>query len=142
MHRYSNQISTTISSDDLKEILDAIAFIDDKLSNLVSLSEEEIASLPRGKRDTVYFVKECLDYAKKYPKYIPSDIELKEIRKDMELVESLLKIIKPLKQVIKKLEDSTLLASSEAYIPSMIIHNTVKSYLASRTGTTRDLHLA
>lgn len=142
MHRYSNQISTTISKKDLNEILDAIAFIDEKLSDLVTLSDEEIASLPRGKCDTVYFVKECLDYAKKYPGYIPNDIEVQEIRKDMQLVESLLKILHPLKKVIKKLEDSTLLASSEAYIPSMIIHNTVKSYLASRTGTARDLHLA
>jgi hypothetical protein len=142
MHRYSNQISTTISKADLKEILNAIAFIDDKLSNLVNLSEEEIASLPRGKCSTIAFVRECLNYAGKYPDYIPSDIEVKEIRKDVELVESLLAIMEPLQKVMKKLDDSALLASSEAYIPSLIIHNTVKSYLASRTGTKKDLHPA
>lgn len=142
MHRYSNQISTTVPDADVTQILDAISRIERKLSKLVVLSDEEKASLPRGKSNTVMFVQQCLEYAKKYPKYIPKDIDVNEIRKDMELIQSIQKILEPLKGVVRKLEDSALLAGSEAYLPCMAIHNSVKSAQASRTGTKKDLHTA
>ena len=142
MHRYSNQISTTVPDADIKDILGAISLIESKLSKLVILSEEEKASLPRGKSNTVMFVQQCLDYAKQYPKYLPKDIDVKEIRKDMQLIQSISRVMEPLKMVVKKLEDSALLAGSEAYLPCMAIHNAVKSAQASRTGTKKDLHTA
>ncbi|NJN25271.1 MAG: hypothetical protein HC819_04475 [Cyclobacteriaceae bacterium] len=45
--KYTNQISATISNKDLKEIMEAIGFINEKLSDLVSLSDEELSALPK-----------------------------------------------------------------------------------------------
>jgi hypothetical protein len=126
--KYSNQISVTIEKKDLNEILDALNFIDDKLCDLVRLTSEELASLPKMKKHTISFVTENLELAEKNPELVPSDVDLVEIKKDIELVKSIDNILKPIKKLTKKLNDSAVLASSEAYLPSLAIYNAVKAH--------------
>jgi hypothetical protein len=128
---YSNLISTSISEEKIKEITLAIDRINSQLPTLVTLSNEEISSLPKVSYKNIDFIHEVLDFADTYPDLIPAHIDVQEIRKDLQLIESLSKILKPMKKLVKKLEDSTLLAGSEAYIPSLAIYNSVKA------GTTR-----
>jgi hypothetical protein len=128
---YNNLISTSISEEQIKEITRAIDRINAQLPTLVTLSNEEISSLPKVSYKNIDFIHEVLDFADTYPDLIPSHIDVQEIRKDLQLIESLSKILKPMKKLVKKLEDSTLLAGSEAYIPSLAIYNSVKA------GTTR-----
>ena len=124
---YSNLISTSISEEQIKEITRAIDRINAQLPTLVTLSNEEISSLPKVSYKNIDFIHEVLDFADTYPDLIPSHIDVQEIRKDLQLIESLSKILKPMKKLVKKLEDSTLLAGSEAYIPSLAIYNSVKA---------------
>ncbi len=124
---YSNKVSTTISQNNLKDILRVIESIDQKLPGLVSLTEEEIAALPRMKAHTESFVHECLKYSKKYPNYIPDDVDIQEIEKDVMLINSLSQITNALSKLKKKVEDNILLAGSEAYLPSIAIYNAVKT---------------
>lgn len=128
---YSNFISSTISQDQINEIISAIDRINAKLPSLVSLTNEELSSLPKVSMQNIDFIHEVLDFADTYPDLVPSHIDVQEIRKDLRLIESISKILKPMKQLVKKLEDSALLAGSEAYIPSLAIYNSVKA------GTTR-----
>ena len=128
---YSNLISTSISEKQIQEITSAIDRINAQLPTLVTLSNEEISSLPKVSYKNIDFYHEVLDFADTYPDLIPPHIDVQEIRKDLQLIESLTKILKPMKKLVKKLEDSTLLAGSEAYIPSLAIFNSVKA------GTTR-----
>ncbi len=125
--KYDNLISTSISSEDLNEILKAIEFINDKLPDLVSLSEEELASLPKMRHNTIEFVCECLNYAEKNPEIVPDNVDIPEIKKDVELIKQILDILDPLMDLVKKLEDSALLAGSEAYLPSMAIYNATQA---------------
>jgi hypothetical protein len=112
----------------MKEILDALKFIDEKLCDLVRLSDEELSSLPKMKINTISFVAENLALAEINPELVPSDVDLTEIKKDIELVKSIEKILKPIKKLTKKLNDSAVLASSEAYLPSLAIYNSVKAH--------------
>ena len=131
---YSNFISSTISQDQINEIIAAIDRINAKLPTLVSLSNEELSSLPKVSMKNIDFIHEVLDFADTYPDLVPSHIDVQEIRKDLRLIESISMILKPMKQLVKKLEDSALLAGSEAYIPSLAIYNSVKAGTArSRT---------
>ncbi len=136
---YPNLISATIPKKDLIQILKAIEFIDSKLPYLVNLTEEEMSSLPKMRFNTISFVKECLHYATMYPQHVPKDVDIREVEKDVELHNSVIKILESLKQLVKKLEDNALLAESEAYLPSISIYNSVKSAKAARTGTVKDL---
>jgi hypothetical protein len=124
---YSNLISTSISEEQINEITRAIDRINAQLPSLVTLSSEEISSLPKVSYKNIDFIHEVLDFADTYPDLIPPHIDVQEIRKDLRLIESLARILKPMKKLVKKLEDSTLLAGSEAYIPSLAIYNSVKA---------------
>ncbi len=124
---YPNLISTQISEENMKEIMIAIEKIDSLLPDLVTLSSEKVASLPKVSSSTIEFVYETLELVDKFPGLIPDDIELPEIRKDAELINSINTILKPLKKLVRKLEDSAVLAGSEAYVPSMAIYNAVKT---------------
>jgi hypothetical protein len=121
--QYSNLISTSISDKEIDEILEAIERINNLLPNLVTLTNEEKASLPKVGFSNIDFVNEVLDMAEKNPDQVPESINIPEIRKDIKLIESISRILRPLKQLEKKLEDSVLLAGSEAYIPSLAIFN-------------------
>lgn len=124
---YPNLLSATIPNKDLKEILEAINFIDNKLSDLVTLSHEEYDALPKTGTDVINFVLDNLKDAEHNLKTIPKDVDLNEIKKDVQLIHSIYKILNPLKQLEKKLEDSAMLAGSEAYLPSIAIYNALKA---------------
>ena len=125
--KYPNRISVAIPKSDLKEILGAINFIQEKLPNLVSLSSRELSALPKTSGSTIEFILENLRLADKYPKLVPANIAIDEIQKDVHLINDLNKILKPLKDLVKKLEDSATLAGSEAYLPSIAIYNAIKA---------------
>ena len=125
--KYSNQISATIPNKDIKEILEAIGFIDEKLSDLVVLTDEELSALPKMENNTISFVVENLKLAENNLELVPCDVDLNEIKKDIELVKSIDKILNPLNALSKKLKDSAVLAGSEAYLPSLAIYNAVKA---------------
>ena len=124
---YPNLLSTTIPNKDLKEIIDAINLINEKLSDLVTLDREELDALPKTGSDTIKFVLDNLKVAESHPDLVPKDVDLDEIKKDVKLIHSIYKILTPIKKLEKKLEDSALLAGSEAYLPSIAIYNAVKA---------------
>lgn len=123
---FSNQISTSINQQEMNEIMKSIQKIDNMLPDLVTLSHEELASMPKLSRNAIDFVYEVLDLANQYPELIPDEVEIPEIKKDVELIESINKILIPMRHLAKKLEDSAMLAGSEAYLPSLSIYNAVK----------------
>ncbi len=125
---YPNFISTSISRKDLDEILSAIGYIKDKLPDLLSLSDLEPYTMFKTKTDLVDFVHQNLKYAEKNPELVPHDVDINEMQKDVELIKSIDKILTPLKQLVQKLEDSKIIASNEAYLPSIAIYNAIKAH--------------
>ena len=125
--KYPNLISTTIPDKDLEEILNAFSFINDKLSELVTLSREELDALPKMGKETISFVQDSLKEAETHFELIPDDIEIDEIKKDVDLINSINQILNPLNTLQKKLENSALVAGSEAYLPSLAIYNAMKA---------------
>ena len=123
---YSNLISTSIPDKDLNEILSAISFINDKLPELVTLTDEEASALPKMNKNTIEFVLENLAKAESHPELISDDIDLEEVKKDVALIKSIQKILSPLKNLVRKLDDSALVAGSDAYLPSIAIYNAMK----------------
>ena len=125
--KYPNLLSTSIPNKDISEILNAIKFINDKLPDLITLEKEELATLPKTGRSTIEFVLENLKEAENHPDLVPADVDIEEIKKDVTLIHAIDKILQPLKKLQKKLEDSALLAGSEAYLPSISIYNAIKA---------------
>jgi hypothetical protein len=124
---YQNKISTSISDTDVNEILAAISFIHKKLPGLVALSELELASLPKPNSDTINFLYENLKLAEESPELVPGFVDIAELKKDIALIKAINKILGPIKELVKELEDSATLAGSDAYLPSIAIYNSVKA---------------
>jgi hypothetical protein len=124
---YPNLISTTIPQKDLEEIIEAINFINDKLPDLITLNSDELSALPKTGNDTIDFVLDSLKQAEENLDVVPKGVDLEEIKKDVNLILAIYKILDPLKKLEKKLEDSALLAGSEAYLPSIAIYNAIKA---------------
>lgn len=124
---YPNLLSTSIPSKDISEILNAINFINAKLPDLVTLAEEDLNSMPKTGKCAIEFVLDNLKEAENNPQLIPAGVSLNEIKKDVKLIHAIYKILNPLKQLEKKLEDSAILAGSEAYLPSIAIYNALKA---------------
>jgi hypothetical protein len=72
------------------------------------------------------FVGKALEYAKQNPGLVPTFLDLPESEKDFELVKALNNVLKPLAQLVEKLDDTTLQAGSEAYTAALIFYNAVK----------------
>ncbi|MGK7392956.1 MAG: hypothetical protein ACNS62_00220 [Candidatus Cyclobacteriaceae bacterium M3_2C_046] len=128
---YSNVISTSIPEENIKEILKSIEVINQNIKGLVTLSKEQKDALPHMGEPTLPFVINAIRAVDDHPELIPPLVDVDEIKKDADLALSIHKILQPLKDIVAKLEDSTLLAESEAYMPSMAIYNSVKN--ANRT---------
>ncbi len=137
---FPNQISTKIDNKDLNEIIDAIKFINGKLPNLVTLTKEELCALPKMQENTVSFVLDALKKAKRNPELVPKNVEVDEIIKDVELIQSIEKILIPLRSLMKTLEDSKTLASSEAYLPSIAIYNATKAAAIHKRHPKKTIH--
>ena len=134
---YSNKVSATITKNHLKEIIKTIESVDQKLPELATLTDEEIAALPKMSAHTETFVNECLKYSKEYPDDVPDDIDVEEIKKDVMLIKSLLQVNDALLKLKKKIEDNILLASSEAYLPCIAIYNSIKTAKSIKSGKKR-----
>jgi len=124
---YPNFISTSITQKDLNEIISAIGFIEEKLPDLLKVSDLEPYTMFNTKTDSVDFVQQNLSFAEKNPDVVPQDVDVKEIHKDVELIKSINKILAPLKKLVDKLEDSKVIACNEAYLPSIAIYNAIKA---------------
>lgn len=126
--KYPNFISSRISEQDLNEITSAIGFINEKLPDLITLSDLEPSTMYKTKTDFVEFVRQNLKTAEKHPEFVPRDVDVNEIKKDVELIGSINQILNPLKDLVKKLEESKIIACNEAYLPSIAIYNAIKAH--------------
>jgi hypothetical protein len=124
---YPNFISTSISTKDLNDIMSAIGFIEEKLPDLLNVSDLEPYTMYNTKTDSVEFVQQNLSFAENNPEVVPRDVDIKEIHKDVELIKAINKILIPLKKLVAKLEDSKVIACNEAYLPAIAIYNAIKA---------------
>lgn len=124
---FSNSISTSIPSNVVAEVIKGINEIDKKLSGLGNLSKEEKDSLIHMDEEKEPFIMKVLEEAENNPDLVPPGFDLNELRRDVSLIKATQAILEPLKKLVQKLEDSALMAGSEAYVPSLFLYNVMKN---------------
>ena len=67
---YGNLISTTISKNKIDEITAAIERINDQLPTLITLSKEEMSSMPKVSYQNIDFIHEVLEFVDTYPEMV------------------------------------------------------------------------
>lgn len=123
----TNRISIVINDDALAKIQEGQKMILDNLPQLISLSPEERHALPKMGNKTVAFVNKALEYGKQNPKVLPAFLDMEEFAKDAEAVNILFKVIAPLTKLQEELDDTILLAGSEAYAAALVVYKALKA---------------
>ena len=122
-----NKISIQIDPSSIDRISAAIATIKAEMPYLLNLSNDDRKSLLKMGDKTVSFVSKALEYAKQNPQAVPSFLDIVEFEKDVVLINSLLKVLYPLQQILETVEDTSMIAGSEAYGAALVFYNSAKA---------------
>jgi hypothetical protein len=122
----TNRISAIFTLTEQQAVLAAIAIIYEKLSFLVGLTPEQRRSLCRMGDKTRAFVDKAMELATQNAELMPRCLDIDEMRRDLELVESLYPVLLSITQLQELIEDTYLLAGSEAYAAARMAYNSAR----------------
>lgn len=75
---------------------------------------------------TTPFVEKVLNYSVSNPSFSPKYLNIDDLKIDLEAVNTLNQIFRPLSQIVSGLDDTILLSGSEAYTAALSYYNSVK----------------
>jgi len=122
----ANQISAQLADEDLKEVLQAITTIRQKLPFLVKLSADDkkkTAMLDDGRTP---FASKALDYASREPSISPNPLLLEEAQKDSNLFGKLQSVDRELARLSEMVSDTRMLAGAELYEFARVVYKMSK----------------
>ena len=123
-----NRVSIELSDEDVKTVRDALSVLSQKLTPvLIKVSAEERRMIPKMGDKTVSFVTKVSEFATDNPALVPQYIDMSEMKKDIAVISVLRSIAGPLDTLCDLLNDTMLVAGSEAYISALAFYGSVKS---------------
>src|SRR5262249_42893941 len=117
-----NRISVDVSQDDREAITKAFETLTEKLPFLISLTPDEIQSIPKIGTRSHDFVDKALEVAYQNPEIMPRGFDTDEMRKDVETYKLLTSIRISLTQMLEKVIDTQTLVGSEAYSGALAVY--------------------
>ena len=123
-----NQISTTIPAETLTAINTNLTAISTALVNvlLFNLTADERKAMRVMGDKSIAFVQKALEYAEKNPALLPPYLDLAEAKKDFALTHDLYSILQQINTLQRAVEDTMMVAGSEAYDAALIFYKSVK----------------
>jgi hypothetical protein len=95
-------------------------------AGLINLTPSERQHYAKMGDKTIAFVLKAIDFADLYPNLVPGYVNVAELKKDMAAVVAMQTILRDIEESTSKLEDSILLAGSEAFSAALSIYNVAK----------------
>jgi hypothetical protein len=122
-----NNVSIELTEAELQSVREAVDTLKAILSpHLMALSPADRKRIPITSDGTVPFVEKTMDYAKADAHFLPPYVDLRELDKDWMAVKNLLPVYRDLKQLESNLNDTLMVAGSEAYVGALGYYNSVK----------------
>jgi hypothetical protein len=122
-----NTVSIQIPEAELQTVKEAIATLKTTLSPyLIAISADERQRIPKMGDGTIPFVEKVMDYAQEDSQFLPPFVDVNELSKDWEVVKRLAPLLRDLQQVESNLNDTVMMAGSEAYVGALGYYNSVK----------------
>ena len=116
----NNRVSASIDEGTLKEVKEALALVNSKLPFLIGLKPEERQSIPKISEVNKVFTADAIVAIKNNGNLLPAYLSVDEISKDYKLYEQLDEIVSLSQQLTEKLNDTQMMAGSEAYVSALI----------------------
>ena len=123
-----NQISTAIPAETLADINTKVNALNAALANylLFNLTPSDRLELSKMGDKTIAFVQKSLEYAENNPALVPVYLDIAEAKKDFALARDLYGILQQLNTLQRAVEDTMMVAGSEAYDAALIFYSSVK----------------
>jgi hypothetical protein len=127
-----NMISASLSQNDMAEIKTAIQTIVSKVPFLINITDDQRkAGLKLGDK-TIAFVDKVVDYQKDSPNLILAYVDTAEFSKDYRLTKDLFEIMRTLKPLVQRIEDTATEAGIESLASALSYYNAVR--IAAKQG--------
>ncbi len=129
----TNRISVSITNETITEINSKLDELKELLAPcLVMLTMEERHDLPKMSEKSLSFVSKVHDYCASNPELVPDFMDVAELNMDFKTVSGLKPILGVITQLQSNLDDTLLLAGSEAYSASLMFYG--NSQLSAKHG--------
>ena len=123
-----NLISTELPAAVAADITEKLNAINTALAGILlfNLTGQDRLELYKLGDKSVAFVEKALEYAGNNPALVPSYLDLGEANKDLKLSKDLNNILKQVSTLQRAIEDTAMVAGSEAYDAALVFYASVK----------------
>jgi len=121
----NNRINVTATSAQLTGVKTAIQSINTNLPFLVGLTTDERIALPAINVNNKAFTEDAINAMVNNPTLMPSYLSITNMQNDLTLFTQLDELILIVKQLLERLEDTQLLAGSEAYVTALAAYRAI-----------------
>lgn len=127
-----NKLNLTMPEVDIVKINDALVTLNEAMPFLIGLTKIQRQTLPKINRQNKLFVDEAIQSMKNNRHLVPNYINFEELEKDFILYKQLNDINLSLRQLSEKVNDTQMLAGSEAYSMALMFYR--MSQIAAQAG--------
>ena len=118
----NNRISAEVTTTAEQQVKDGIQMIQDALPFLIGLTTTERVNLPKISVSNKVFTEDAINLAVNNSELFPSFIKTEEMNNDITLYHKLDSISSLLQQLLEKVNDTQMLAGSEAYSAALVVY--------------------
>lgn len=120
-------IDAVLDETDVEAVFAALDVIRDKMPFLMGLTPSERRQIAKIGQKSQTFVGRALDVATQHSTLMPRCLNVEEARRDLALFEALNPILQSLSQLRELVEDTQMVAGSEAYAAARLAYNSAKT---------------
>lgn len=131
MLNLKNKVSIVINDEAMTNIQKGLAMIQANLPGLITLSPEERHDMAKMGDKTKAFVSKSLDYAKQNPHVVPKYLSVEDFANDVEAYNKIFQVLAPFQKLTEELDDTMLLAGSEAFSASLAFYSALKTAISA-----------
>lgn len=122
-----NRISIELTETQISAINGAIQTLIMTLQPvLIALDAEDKRNLAKLGEKSLSFVEKTIQYAESNPEFVPAFIDVAEMKKDYAAFNQLNIFLRPLRQIVGNLDDTTTLCGSETILQTLAYYNSSK----------------
>lgn len=120
-----NRLDVTLAPQEITQINAAITNIEVLMPFLTGLTIEERVAIPKINVANKAFTEDAINIAVNNPTFFPGYLNPAEMQKDLALFSQLDALATSMRRVVEKMEDTLMLAGSEAYISALAVYRSL-----------------
>jgi hypothetical protein len=132
-----NLVSLELTDEEIREYEAAIESLKKLSVKLIEISPADRMEAPKMGKKTFQFVTKTIDVMDLTPDLVPKYVNPVEVKKDVKLIAQLQKILFPLQSITRRVEDTTMVAGSEAYLGCISMYQSLKTAARSNVESAR-----